>query len=82
MMLHLAWVAMTVLRFAGVIMMFAGVGLFGVYFIAANARSKNGAIPRAAWLGLGPKKGLRLCAIGLAMLGCAFALSFVMPDGS
>jgi hypothetical protein len=82
MILHLAWVLMTVLRFAGVAVMFAGVGLFGVYFIAGNARSRNGTIPRSSWRGPGPRKGMRIFATGLLMLLAAFVISLVMPDGT
>ena len=82
MMLHLAWTVMTALRLAGVIVVFAGVGLFGVYFIAGNGRSRNGAVPRSAWLGAGPKKGMRISAMGLLMLAAAFVLSLAMPDGT
>jgi len=79
--LHLVWIAMTVLRFAGVAVMFAGVGLFGVYFVGGNARSADGAIPRSSWLGAGPKKGMKIFASGLLMLWAAFALSLFMPNG-
>jgi len=79
--LHLVWIAMTVLRFAGVAVMFAGVGLFGVYFVGGNARSADGAIPRSSWLGAGPKKGMKIFASGLLMLSAAFALSLFMPNG-
>lgn len=81
-MLHLAWTVMTALRFAGVIVVFAGVGLFGVYFIGGNGRSRNGAVPRSSWLGAGPRKGMRISALGLLMLAAAFVISLVMPDGT
>lgn len=82
MILHLTWVLMTVLRFAGVAVMFTGVGLFGVYFIGGNSRSRNGAIPRSSWRGKGPRKGMRIFATGLLMLLAAFVISLVMPDGT
>ena len=81
MILHFVWTVMTALRFAGVLVMFAGVGLFGVYFIGGNARSRNGAVPRSSWFGAGPRKGMRIFALGLLMVSSAFALSFFMPDG-
>jgi hypothetical protein len=40
--LHLAWIAMTVLRFAGVFVVFAGAALFGVYFIVYAERDVTG----------------------------------------
>jgi hypothetical protein len=55
--LHLAWLLMTVLRFAGIIIVIAGVALFGVYFIGGNARAADGRVPVSSWLGVGPKKG-------------------------
>jgi hypothetical protein len=73
---------MTILRFAGVIVLFAGVGLFGVYFITGNARSKDGAVPRSSWLGAGPKQGMRLAGLGLLSLFAAYMLSLMMPDGT
>ena len=32
---------MTILRFAGVVVVFSGVALFGVYFIGGNARVRK-----------------------------------------
>jgi len=83
--LHLAWLLITVLRFAGVIVVFAGVGLFGIYFIAGNAKAAkrgDGTVPGSSWRGRGPRKGLRIIAVGAAMLLCAFALQFLLPDGT
>jgi len=82
MILHFVWTVMTALRFAGVLVMFAGVALFGVYFIGGNARSNDGAVPRSAWLGAGPRKGMRIFAAGLLMVLAAYALSLFMPDGT
>jgi hypothetical protein len=80
--LQLAWIAMTVLRFAGVIVVFSGVALFGVHFIAGNARSRNGAIPRSSWLGAGPRMGMRIIAIGALLLLGAFIIGRYMPNGA
>ena len=82
MILHLLWIVMTVLRYAGVVALFCGVALFGIYFIRANGRSHDGKIPRASWWGAGPKKGMRIVAGGLALLAVAFLISLFMPDGS
>ena len=73
---------MTVLRFAGVFVIFAGIALFGVYFIGGNARSTNGTVPRSSWLGAGPRKGMRIVVAGAILLGGAFLISLFMPDGS
>ena len=73
---------MTALRFAGVVVIIVGVSLFGVYFIRGNARSIDGNVPRSAWLGAGPMKGVRFVAVGAALMACAFVISFFMPDGS
>jgi hypothetical protein len=80
--LHLAWLLMTVLRFAGVATVFAGVGLFGIYFVGGNARASDGVLPRSSWLGPGPKKGMLIAALGALMLLCAFAIRSFIPDGS
>jgi hypothetical protein len=82
---HLAWIAMTVLRFGGVIAVFTGVAWFGVYFIGGNARAAregDGAVPRSAWLGPGPRTGMRIFAIGAVMLLGAFLLGLLSPSGA
>jgi hypothetical protein len=80
--LHLAWIAMTVLRFAGVFVVFAGVALFGVYFIGGNARASGGRVPVSSWLGAGPRKGIRLFVAGVLMLLGAFVIGLLMPNGT
>jgi hypothetical protein len=83
--LHLVWILVTVLRFAGIIIIFAGVGLFGIYFIGGNARAArtgDGRIPASSWLGPGPRKAMRIVAFGAAMLLCAFLIRLFLPDGT
>jgi formate hydrogenlyase subunit 4 len=79
--LHLAWISMTVLRFAGIIIVFAGVALFGVFFIGANARATDSRIPASSWNSAGSKRGIRIIALGAIMLLCAFIISLFMPNG-
>jgi hypothetical protein len=73
---------MTALRFAGVIVIFAGVGLFGAHFVRGNGQSIDGRVPRSSWLGAGPRKGMRIIVLGVILLACAFLISFFMPDRS
>jgi len=76
---------MILLRFAGVIVAFAGVALFGVYFIAGNARAAReggGAVPRSSWLGPGPRKAMWIFAGGVLMLLAAFLTGLLLPNGS
>ena len=81
--LAIAWFSMTVLRHGGVLTVFAGVALFGVYFISANARpGRNGAIPSSSWRGAGPRKGIKIALFGIAMLVAAYAISLLMPNGA
>jgi hypothetical protein len=80
--LHVAWLVMTVLRFGGVFLVFAGVTLFGVYFIGGNARAPGGRIPRSSWLGPGPRKGMRIFAFGALMLLGAFLIQLLTPNGT
>jgi hypothetical protein len=83
--IHLLWALITVLRIAGVTIIFGGVGLFGVYFIGGNARAaqkRNRGIPRSSWRGRGPKKAIRIAAVGLAMLACAYVIRLFLPDGT
>jgi hypothetical protein len=82
MLLNLAWITMTVLRFAGVFVIFAGVALFGVYFISGNARAPDGRVPLSSWLGAGPRKGIRIFAAGVLMLLGAFIIGLLMPNGT
>ena len=79
--LHLAWMSMTVLRVVGVITVFAGVVLFGAFFIGGNARSTNGRVPASSWKGRGPKKAMRIVAVGALTLLAAFIISSFMPNG-
>jgi hypothetical protein len=79
--LHLAWLLMTLLRFAGVAVLFAGVALFGIYFIGGNARASNGKVPPSSWMGTGPKKGIRIVLLGLFMLLLAYVMAIFMPNG-
>ncbi len=85
MLLRLAFIVMTVLRFAGVFVIFGGVALFGVYFIGGNAkaaRSSGSTIPVSSWRGAGPRKGLRIIALGALMLLGAFLIKLMMPNGA
>jgi len=85
MLLRSAFIVMTVLRFAGVFVVFAGVALFGVYFIGGNAhaaRTPGGAIPTSSWRGAGPRKGLRIIVLGALMLLGAFLIKLMMPNGA
>jgi hypothetical protein len=79
--LHLAWILMTVLRFAGIIIIFGGVALFGAFFIAGNARAADGRVPASSWQGAGPRKAMRIAAFGALMLFAAFLVSLFMPNG-
>ena len=72
---------MTVFRFTGITLVFAGVTLFGVYFIGANARATDGCIPVASWKSAGAKRGLQIVALGALMLLAAFKISLLMPNG-
>ena len=73
---------MTVLRYGGVLTVFAGVALFGVYFISGNARPAcDGRVPSSSWRGAGPRKGIKIVLLGAAMLVAAHAISLVMPNG-
>lgn len=81
---HLTWILVTVLRFGGLFVMFAGVAVFGVYFVRENARaarSGDGAIPASSWQGDGPKAAMRIFALGASMLLCAFIIAMFLPNG-
>lgn len=80
--IHLAWILIIACRYAGIIAVYAGVALFGFYFIGGNARSKNNAVPASSWLGAGPKIGMKIAGVGLLMMACAWALELFMPNGT
>jgi hypothetical protein len=81
--LAIAWFSMTALRYGGVLTVFAGVALFGVYFIFGNARAgRDGAIPASSWRGAGPRKGIKIAALGATMLLAAYVISLFMPNGA
>ncbi|MBA2589094.1 MAG: hypothetical protein H0U98_10790 [Alphaproteobacteria bacterium] len=81
--LYSAWFLMTALRYGGVLTVFAGITLFGVYFISGNARAgRDGAIPASSWRGAGPRKGMKIVALGAAMLLIAHVISLLMPNGA
>jgi hypothetical protein len=81
--LAIAWFSMTVLRYGGVLTVFSGVALFGVYFISGNARAgRDGAIPSSSWRGPGPRKGIKIALLGVAMLVAAYAVGLLMPNGT
>ena len=74
---HLVWIIGTVLRFGGLLLLFAGVAVFGVHFVGENARAAkqgDGTIPVSSWLGAGPRMGMRIFALGALLLLCASLL--------
>jgi hypothetical protein len=84
MILRIAWLTMTLLRFGGVAVLFSGVALFGIYFISGNAkaaRGGDGRIPSSSWRGAGPRKALRVIVAGATMLLGAFIIGLFMPHG-
>lgn len=81
---HLIWILVTVLRFSGLLVMFVGFAVFGVYFVGGNARaarSGNGSIPVSSWRGAAPKVGMGIFALGASMLLCAFIFAMYLPHG-
>jgi hypothetical protein len=78
--IHLVWILIMLLRFAGVIILCFGVGMFGVYFIGGNARAAHtgGGIPRSSWFGAGPRKAMRIAIFGSSMLLCAALIQLLM----
>jgi hypothetical protein len=39
-------------------------------------------VPRSSWLGAGPRKGMRIAAVGALMLLGAYIISLLMPNGT
>lgn len=80
--IHLAWVLMIIFRYAGIVVVYAGVALFGVYFIGGNARAKSGAVPASSWLGAGPRLGMKIVIAGVVLLLFAYAMEVFIPNGT
>ncbi|OAI42395.1 hypothetical protein AYO42_02485 [Rhizomicrobium sp. SCGC AG-212-E05] len=83
MLFYIASTVATLLKFAGVAVAVVGVGYFGFYFIAENARSARrgeSAVPAGAWQGVGAKKGFSIIAVGGVMLIASFLVALVLPD--
>ena len=72
---------MTIFRFVGIIVVFVGVAVLGVFFIGANARAMDGCVPASSWNSAGSKKGMQIFALGALMLLAAFMISSLMPNG-
>ena len=79
--IHLAWMLMTVLRFGGSSRFLPASCCSGIFFIGGNARVKDGRIPASSWQAAGPKKGMKIAALGALMLLAAFAINSLMPNG-
>lgn len=81
---HSIWILVTVLRFSGLPLMFAGFAVFGVYFVRENvlaARTGDGNIPASSWQGDGPKTGMAIFALGAGMLFIAHFFAMYLPTG-
>ena len=80
--LDLAWMLSSVLKFGGLALALGGVAMFGWYFVRANARAARndvGANAAVAWGGADAMKGVKLLALGLAVQVAAFVLILLLP---
>jgi hypothetical protein len=81
---HSIWLLVTILRFSGLPLMFAGFAVFGVYFVRENAlaaRAGDGNIPASSWQGAGPKMAMAIFAMGAGMLFIAHLFAMYLPTG-
>ncbi len=72
----------TFLKFVGVAFGFAGVMFFGFHFIRENgraARQGENDVRQEAWRGEGPMKGIKLFAIGVALVLTSLVVSLILP---
>jgi hypothetical protein len=70
MLLDVAWLLVRTLNWGGLVVAWAGVTIFGWYFVRNNAAAAQGEtndIPRSSWRGPRAKLGFRLVVIGAAM---------------
>lgn len=80
--LDIAWLLVKVLSYGGFIVCFAGVIIFGWYFVRLNARaarSDTAGIPREAWRGRGAMFGIRVLGFGAGMQIASIILSVALP---
>jgi hypothetical protein len=80
--LSAAWSFSFLLSFGGIAIVWAGVGVFGWYFLQANAisaRSARSDVPWKSWRGRGPKRGIWIFAAGALALLAAFLLKSALP---
>lgn len=72
------------LSFGGLAIAFAGVAIFGWYFVLINARAAQvemNKIPRSSWHGKGAMRGLRTLALGITLQLASFILAKILQHG-
>lgn len=77
-----AWRLLEVLKFGGVTVAVAGVGVFGWNFVTLNARAAKGetsAVPSDSWRGKPARLGFVIFATGVAMQMFGYALGVFLP---
>jgi purine-cytosine permease-like protein len=79
---HIASIVSTFLKFSGAAIAIAAVGIFGFYFIRDNGRSARrgeSSVPAKAWRGAGPRKAVRILAVGVLALTLSGLVSLILP---
>jgi hypothetical protein len=80
--LAVAWLLQKTLNFAGVAGAFAGVAIFGWYFVRINAlaaQGETGDIPPESWRGPGARYGLFIFAAGVTLALASMVLASMLP---
>jgi hypothetical protein len=80
--LNIAWPLVHFLSYVGLAFLFAGIAIFGWYFIRANANAAGqdlSEIPPASWHGTGPLRGAKIFLWGLAFQSLSLILANLLP---
>ena len=80
--LDIAWALVVILRYGSLAVVLLGVAVFGWHFVGINARAaqtERADIPVESWRGTGARAGVKLMALGFAILAASLLLSVLLP---
>jgi uncharacterized membrane protein YedE/YeeE len=77
-----AWIFVAILKYGSLLVVLAGIGVFGWNFVRLNAkagRSESGDVPAAAWKGPAAMLGAKLVGLGIGLAVIAMLAAAVLP---
>jgi hypothetical protein len=81
--LDAAWILTNVLGYGGLVIILAGVGVFGWHFVQVNAAagsSERNDVTSASWKGLPARRGYQIMLAGAALVILAIVLANLLPS--